>query len=168
MSKNDTARASLMASKVSAPRLATFHPRFSRSLDTHPAIPSAQGTENTRPGTRSLFPDTVIIRKSGNPSKLASPSLMGTGKDGFREVSSTSSEGDRGKREDRGKRRNAWAKEENKHFINLHNPELKKAYRVIRTIRKVKSEIWIGGTQILRWPTNANSFLDTRVRRRCT
>ena len=107
MSKNDTPRASLIASKVSAPWLATFHPRFSCSLDTHPATPSAQGTENTRLGTRSLFPDTVIMRKSGYPSKLASPSLMGTGKGGFRDVSSTSSEGDRGKREDRGKRMNA-------------------------------------------------------------
>lgn len=103
--------ASWIDSKVLTPVFATDHPLRPTPLCTHPATPFAQGTEKTRFGT-CAFPETVIARRSGKPSRLASPSLRGMGKDGVKVVSCTSSEGVSGNREDTENLKNAYIEED--------------------------------------------------------
>lgn len=113
MSKNATLLASVTLSRVSVPLVRTFHPLRPLPSSLQPAIPFAQGTDNTSLGIRSPDgPVTEMGRRSGNPSRLASPNLRGSGTAGLDEVSRTRrADADRareGNKEETGKLTNAY------------------------------------------------------------
>ena len=92
-SKKATPLASFIFSRLSIPFLETTQPLLPFPPGEHPAAPGVlQSTDNTSLGTRSLAEgEPVIMRKSGKPSRLASPSLRGRGNGGLKLVSSTKS-----------------------------------------------------------------------------
>ena len=107
ISKNVTDLASLTASKVSTPLVATFQPRRPEPSLVQATRSAAQGTEYIRWGVWSL-PATVMARRSGNPSRLISPNFKAIGRGGLKVVSNTRSDELDENREDVGNLTKFW------------------------------------------------------------
>lgn len=96
MSKNAADRASWMPDRGVAPLRTTVQPLRPLPSASHPATPFSHGADSTRYGV-CVAPDPVpvaiIVRISGNPSWLTSPSFRGIGSEGLLDVSRTRRDG---------------------------------------------------------------------------
>jgi hypothetical protein len=105
ISKNATLRASFTASKASAPFVTSWKPLLPSPFSSHPPRPLTQGSENSSFGVCELSEGLYTMkRRSGKPSRFASPSLMGRGRAGVYVVSRTRRElvEEEGRRSERG------------------------------------------------------------------